>query len=526
VTTGVNRCAGSWLGMRPRASVAILVVFLVAGCLGPSDEGPPTASPGPSEPVPADWAERALPFGAQHAHSDPAQHEGLSTPNFEVLGWDPMINDYHKANAGGHYCGDVGVNAKGKYAVVNGFTSDVALVVMDVTDPGHPTKAGELVLTRTHVYDAAMVPDASFVILATSPLDTGPDTPPLRNPIRAEWTDACGQTHVGPEQDAPYASGVVLVDLSDPRSPRVADYVAQPVIGAHSVFATLLDGQRWVLASTTNLVHQVSYFSFFTVESLPALGPRLQAQGTYDAQYPGQNSASAPLSNGHVDGWIQKHPITKANLAYLANWDGGLTILRIDGPGRFTVVGTWNDLDQSKGSEMTGQIHDALPIEGTWEGKHYTFVGQEIVNHPAKRPTGQVVRLDTTDPANPKPTGRWTLPVDVEWSQTLIFSTHYIELIERTLLVSLYHGGVWAADADPSQGPELPTLGVFVPDRVPPEVRVGARGDPAPEVLDVLGQADGSFVSFDARGGIYVLRFHPENRMPPLEPWTADAWIK
>ncbi|MBI2077379.1 MAG: hypothetical protein HYT80_03270 [Euryarchaeota archaeon] len=512
--------------MTTRPLVLLVATLVVAGCAG-GERGGETPRPTQTPDVPLDWAAKALPFGSGHGHADPLQHQDLSTPNFEVLGWDPLETGYHGANSGGYYCGDVGAKAGQRIAVTHSFSSDVALIVIDVTDPAKPTKLGELAIPRIHVYDVAMFPDASFAVLATNPARATPTAEAGASvPIR---TDACGRTTSLDQEPVPYSSSVVLVDLANPQQPRVVDSVAQPAIGPHSVFATLIDGKRFVLAATTNLVHQVSYFTFFTVDAVPAVGPRLTQYGVFDAQYPAPPAGTPPLSNGHVDGWIQKHPTTKEVLAYLANWNGGLIIVRLEGPGQVRQVANWNDYDTSKGKEMTGQIHDALPIEGTWDGKHYTFIGQEIVTRPANRPTGQVILLDTTDPARPTPKARWTLPVDVEWSNAsdqLIFSTHYIELVNQTLFVSLYHGGVWAVDARPEKGPELPTLGVFVPDRIAPKVRAGAQADPAPEVLDVLALENGDLVSYDGRGGVYVYRFTDTGDVPVPAPWTKDAWIR
>ncbi|MDX1611720.1 MAG: hypothetical protein R3185_05075, partial [Candidatus Thermoplasmatota archaeon] len=323
-----------------------------------------------------------------------------------------------------------------------------------------------------------------------------------------------------------YASGVVLVDITDPTAPEVADYAPQPVLGAHSVFATSIDGTYRVLGSTTNLVHQTSFFTFWTIEETPA-GAQLVETAAYSAQNPDPGDA-APLTNGHVDGWIQAHPETGDELAYLADWNGGLHIVRIVGPGQLEQVAVWNDYDPDAGAGMTGQIHEALPMEELWDGKHYTFIGQGVSSRPTERPTGQVIMLDTTDPANPEPVTRWTLPVDVEFGGSLQFSTHYIDVVDRTLFVALYHGGVWAVDADPDQGPEMATLGVFIPDRVSPS--------PPPEhlsifpwtpiVLDVLALPSGQLVTFDGTSGAYTLSFDADLGVPQPDPWTEDSWIE
>ncbi len=121
---------------------------------------------------------------------------------------------------------------------------------------------------------------------------------------------------------------------------------------------------------------------------------------------------------------------------------------------------------------------------------------------------------------------RWTLPVDVDWPGALglAFSTHYPVLVNDTLYVAMYHAGVWAADARPEVWPELPSLGVFIPDGVPstpPHL-----GSLTPEVLEILDLGDGTLLTFDADGMAYVIRLDRDDPdVPPAAPWTKDAWI-
>ncbi len=478
-----------------------------------------------------------------HDHTNPALHRGLSSPNVDVLGWTPLSTEYHGAPSGGYYCGEVSLGER-QIAVVNSFTSDVAIVIVDVTDPAAPVMLGELVLPNTHIYDSAISDDGRYAILATSPLDVlfpepgraslagigpvfeepeVPDGGPSHS-ITPVWRDACGNEYQGPEDLVPYASGVLLVDLSDPTVPSVADFVPQPAIGPHSVSATTIDGTSWVLASTTNLVYTASFFSFFTIEDTPLGGklvPHSEFSANYENQVAGTGTDVHPLLNGHVDGTIQKHEPTGDTLAYLANWDGGLIVVRIDGPGQLTRLATWGERDPAAGQGMTGAIHTAYPV-GMWHGNHVVITGQELGARPDGRPTGQIVILNTTDPANPQPLARWTLPVNIEWSGGLIFSTHYVALVDDTLYTALYHGGVWAADASPEQWPELPSIGVFIPDSQPDAP--AATGGPTPEVLDVLALADGSVVAFDSTTGAYTFRIQP-GALPLAQPWTDDAWI-
>jgi len=519
--------------VRRAVLVLLAVASVAAGCLSspPHPAAPPAAGAGATD---SSWALRALPtLGTDdhHDHNDPAQHKGLSTPNFQVLGWDPLVTDYHKRPSGGYSCGTVVDTGSRKLAVYNSFTTDVALIVVDLSNASHPRKMGELVLPLTHVYDASVTDDGMFAVLGTDPLDKGPDFPPTMPALATykthpTWTDACGEEHVGPEADLPYASGLVLVDLRDPASPKVADYVAQPVLGAHSVSTAAIDGTTYVAASTTNLLHGASYYLFYTVETAPL--PKLLPYGEATAQYPAVSAVDPAVSaaiNGHVDATIAKHPVTHQVLAYLANWNGGLSIVELAGRGDVRPIGLWNDYDPSKGAEMTGQIHSVLPMPDLRNGRHITVIGPELGGHPANRPTGNVILLDTTDPAHPKALARWTLPVDAQWDQGAIFSTHYLDLVGDTLFVSLYHGGIWAADASESQWPNLPSLGVFLPDHDSDAPFSKGVYPWRPLTVEIGHLKDGTLVTVDHATGVYTLRFDPKDpRVPRLPGWTADGW--
>jgi hypothetical protein len=232
------------------------------------------------------------------------------------------------------------------------------------------------------------------------------------------------------------------------------------------------------------------------------------------------------LSNGHTDATIEKHPVTGQTVAYLADWDGGLHIIRLDGPGQATPLASWGASPGGDPTQMKGHIHSIWPVPGVQDGHHYLLTGQEVIGRPAGRPSGQVVILDITNPAVILRGAKWTLPVDVQWppSQGEMFSTHYPILVNGTLFVSMYHGGVWAADASKANWPDLPSVGSFIPDAAP--AGKPFRGGPTPEVLETLSLGDGTLLVFDGTSGAYTVRFHPgDPRVAPALPWPDNPWI-
>jgi hypothetical protein len=573
-----------------RVAIVLTLVLAVAGCL--TDAGP-EADPASTQAPDVDdttrqaqqasvapnatsgWAERALPDGPDHDHMDAGDHRQRSTPNMQVRGYDPLVTDHHDATSGDYYCGGKAELDDKTITVTHSFETDVALVVVDVSDPANPEKIGELALPNTHVWDVSVTDDGSYAILGVTPNEVPPeedgsaeavpsepghghshgeaedevqvdwDDPRLspaaqrlgpddvgQTSLQPVWRDACGNEFQGPETEVPYLAGGVLVDLRDLTSPEVADFVPQPLLGGHSVVANTVDGQHHVMVATTNLQHQTSYFSFYTIEEVGPMGdlqPRLTPFGTFSSAYPVPESPDqVPTINGHVDGWIQKHPETGELLAHLANHNGGYLVVHLAERGVIEPVGTWNDYDRQAPYGQTGAIHTARPLEGTREGRHLTIVGQELVTRAEHRPTGEMIVMDTTDPADPQPVARWTFPADVDWNGTLMFSTHYVAPDGERLFVSSWHGGVWATNVSEEHWPELPTTGVFLPGMESPEApppHLGAYIPYQPIVPDVFALGDGTFAAFDGPSGVYVVDHERTGEVPVPEPWTEDAWI-
>jgi hypothetical protein len=530
--------------MRALLFAAIVTITLFAGCLdgagqtaGAGAERRAGAGPGvPALQIPDGWSEWPLTEGEGHNHAEHAQHLNWSTPNFEVLGYDPLITDYHGRTAGGYLCGDAVEKDGRRLAVVHSFTTDVAFIVADVTDPSDPKKLGEFVMANTHVYDLAVTPDLKTVLLATSPGLNNIGTDPGQEQPRASFRDACtGEERVvdGPEQGLPFASGIVVVDITNPRNPSITDFRFFPTNGGHSVTTREVNGRPLVLISVPNgglglppgapavppPTRAHSYYVFAELQE-QAGGRKLIPLSVYNyAGRPGPVDGVKLPAEMH-DGTMHKHPVTGQWLAYLAYGTTGLVIVNIDDPRNPKLVSHWEKWDELGEAGPGNHFqHETLPIDGTWDGKHYTFMGEECTAHPQKTPTCLVTAFDTTNPAAPKLVGAWTLPHDVQWSTGLQFSLHYLALVNQTLFVTVYHAGLWAVDVSHlgQGGLSLPSTGVFMPPNQSPKP---ARGVPySPRVNDVIAFADGKLLVYDAYTGLYLVQFDDRNPAPSPEPW-------
>lgn len=495
-----------------------------------------------------DWATAALPYGDGHDHRDPSHHAGRSTPNFRLLGWDPLITGALGTTATGMMCGGIAQRQDGRQvAVVNTWFTEVAFVLVDVTDPAKPMKLGEFVMENAFAYDADITPDGLHVAIATTvgdlkALDSASDTtalPPTPPEITLTYRNACGDA-TSLSTPLPLQGGVVLVGIQDPMSPALEDFYPLPIAGAHSVSTAEVDGMTVVLASVANTIHGTSYVQFIEVQDT-MLGSRLLPLSVFQAP-PSLATTDRPLVDGHLDGAIQKHPIDGRTYAYLAYWDAGVVIADITDLRLPTYVSSFTDFGGGPGylaGQSDGAVHEVLPIPGTWNGRHYALAGQELVAPPEERTSGWVHLLDTTDPARMTFVGSWTLPVDAEWEsgfpllrednqEYLLFSPHYLALIDRTLFVTQYHGGVWAVDlSDDATLPNPLSIGVFLPTNESPKPGPPAFStepiDYTPAVLEALATPDGNLLVFDAMSGAYVVSFDASTPAPSPPPWSRAS---
>lgn len=468
------------------------------------------------------WALAALPFGPEHDHATLAHHANLTTPNFEIVGWDPLVSGTFGFTPGGHFCGDAQDVAGGRRLAAVEQRTVGGFALADVTDPAAPAWLGEFVMPQSRVYDMAVLPDGAHVVLVTTDQVNTPGLP-VEAP-RLEWRSRCAAApvamplapRVGVEDPLPRPSSIVLVDISDPAAPEVIDQRPLPTAG-HSVFPVVKDGRTLLLIAA--LAPNNGYYQFYEVADTP-VGARLVHLATHAV-----DTGSAPTdpnkSQAH-DGWIAQHPVTGEWLAYLA---GGkdLAILNVDDPLQPREISRWTDWSPARAG-AAANMHSVYPLPETWDGRHFTLLGPEFGDHPEGQPTGTLWVLDTTDPAAPLAVGAWTLPHDVEWSDVYMFSNHYFTAHGRTAFVSMYHGGVWAVDLAPVANATelvmLPSVGVFMADRVspaPPQTML--RWTPTAQEVFVFD--DGTLVVFDGSSGIYTLRFDASRPAPAPEPWPV-----
>ncbi|MHB8586487.1 MAG: LVIVD repeat-containing protein [Thermoplasmatota archaeon] len=559
-------------GMRAALLAGLMIASAFVGCISANIQPIHGASAARASALPSDWYEAALNHDKDHNHSDINQHMNLSTPNFHLLGHDPLLTEaYNGTPAYGYGCGEAGTTESGRTLfVVNAFQNSLTFVLEDVTDARHPIKVGEFYEKGMGSYDADITPDGRYVVLAfdqqtRAPVPSSPTGPTLAGTDASGGASGSGETPSAPRigfhglcadnaniefplPDAAVATaGIVLVDVSDPAHPKLADWDPMPGRNLHSVSTALVNGVDWVIGSelggalatpVTRLIpggtglHALSYFVFDEVQAT-TLGTKLVRVGTYDsppATFGSDPAITVPIRNGHTDATMLEHPISHKLYAYLADWEGGVLVLDMSMPAVPRLVAQWTPphpltvYPYGDSSCYRSAIHEVLPANRTWDGHYYIFAGQECpLKTDTTGPGGSVFVLDFTDPTTLKLVGSWHLPEDTGvWTTEYQASPHYLALVNRTLLISDYHAGLWAADvSNASDLAAPPSIGVYIPAIPGPKMPKNPGTVPFCEQVEAL--PSGAVVLTEDTTGLYVLHFDASDPAPAAPPYQYST---
>ncbi len=289
------------------------------------------------------------------------------------------------------------------YALTGGKLSDGHGYVWDVTDPGNIFKTDSIQVDARSVNDMKVSPDGRYGTMTR-------------------------------EGASNRKNGVVFLDLADPAHPVVASEVTEYGLtgGVHNAFPTeryafvLADGDKYVI---------------------------LDVADPYNPKY--VSEYNHPNSSLH-DVWVLD------GLAYSAEWENGLVVVDV-GDGRWGGS-IDNPVFVSSYPLPTGGTHAVFPYVSQSTGKHYVFVGDEIMQRrglawegpgqgrgsyqlPYDPETGMngiplatqgyIQIIDFSDPENPEMVARY------EVSE---YGTHNIWVEDDKLYQAYYEGGLRVVD--------------------------------------------------------------------------------
>jgi hypothetical protein len=493
--------------------VGLLAVGAIAGCLDDgSGDGDLTGDGGQENrgqryPLPAD----PMPEGADHDHTDPAQHKFLW--NYEFSARDGLMQN--AANVAGVHALDV--QAGYLFGAVYGSHSasvDGGLVIWDITtDPAHPVEVGRWTIPGSVGGDRSMeaTPDGDFAVISTEPVDCAGHVNPL------------GAT-----------AAAYLIDTRDKTLPVVADVMTINRATAGS----LLDGQApssgVELGQHSVAVHRIADADYAFIAGKIFRIDRSE-QG-------GQLVYQSAIETGH-DIYVRDTP-WNTTWAIAANGGGGMLVYDVTDPAKPFELAVW-DLDD----------RDQLEVDYYFHTADVSFQDGQVVLVLTSEDWGETISpLWTIDgnplvgirEAPPKPIlleqmGTWRNPGNHSALAGLTFSLHNPRFHDGGLLtLSSYHGGMWQLDL---RSPEFWVDPAPIAYAAFAEGEPSATGDPvenavqnnlcgldialdAPSYWDVEVGADGITYLADGFLGLYTFKptaDHPVYGNAPAGTYLGTA---
>ena len=352
------------------------------------------------------------------------------------------------------------------YALTGAKRSDGYGFVWDVTDPGGIVKTDSIQVDARSVNDMKVSPDARYATMTR-------------------------------EGASNRRNGVVILDLADPAHPKIASEVTDHGLtgGVHNAFPTnehifaLAGGDKYVILDIADI---------------------------YNPRYVGEYNH--PDSRLH-DVWVMD------GLAYSAEWETGLVVADV-GDGRWGGSPE-NPVFVSSYPLPTGGTHAVFPYVSESTGKHYVFVGDEIMSRrglawegpgqgrgsyqlPYDPETGMngiplatqgyVQIIDFSDPENPEMVARYEVPE---------YGTHNVWVEDDVLYQAYYEGGVRMVDVSGdlmgnlyTQGREIAVFKAYDPIGYVPN---------SPMAWSVMPFKGRIFFS-DTNSGLWSARLVPRSR--------------
>ena len=279
-------------------------------------------------------------------------------------------------------------------------------------------------------------------------------------------------------------NGIVLLDLTDPAHPVVADtYTNDLTGGVHNVFFS--GDNLYAIHNGTLDVHVLNVADPTDVEEV----------GRWGIDKPGKYLHDIWV----VDG-----------LAYVSYWNDGVYILDA-GDGRWGGTPT-EPVEVSSFAYKEGNTHFAFPYTNA-DGHRYLFVGDEIFDcedcisrngHPGDGSRGFVHVLDLEDPENLREVARYEVPEA---------GAHNLWVEDDKMYVAYYQAGLRVVDVSGELRGDLYKQGremAWFPTGTPDGNVVNSPMAWGPQPFK------GHVYVSDLNSGLWVVRIEPKNKVTPV----------
>lgn len=212
---------------------------------------------------------------------------------------------------------------------------------------------------------------------------------------------------------------------------------------------------------------------------------------------PGQWTAGGEPRGPEIDGHYCHHPLRLGDRLYTGYWHAGFVILDVSDLAHPRLV---SHLDWSP--PYPCPTHTALPIPQTLRGRRWLVVTDEEVHlRLAPRPNAFLWMVDITDETNPVPVATWRVPHDKPFDPQNWFGAHQPQeqVYDNRVFVTWFTAGLRVLDIG---DPYAPTeIGYYLPHAGPGQRRIHSN--------DVFLNRDGLVYLIDRFNGLDILEWTP-----------------
>jgi len=298
------------------------------------------------------------------------------------------------------------------------------------------------------------------------------------------------------EPDAPsWQGGLKVFDISTPSQPHEIAFLKMPGKGVHRM--TYWEAPyAYMSGSDDGLIDQFLVIVDLSEPARPCEVGRwwFPGQNTAAGETPTWTPTAAHGAGGGAKRYALHHPLIRGERAYCGWWDAGLVILDIADKRQPKLVS-----HLEFGSDMSTATHTALPLTG----RDVLVVTDEQLANDCKGMQTRVRVVDIADEHHPKVVSQFPVPEGDFCSRGGRFGPHNLHEMRpgslsdsNTLYVTWFNAGLRVVDVSNASQPK--EVAYFVPDAPP--------GRSSIQFNDVLVANDGLvYVTDRFKGGLYIV---------------------
>lgn len=421
----------------PSLVAALLVLGILAGCLGSSDDQRTSDGAVDHAGIAAAIGE---PIEMEHDHTDASLHTG--SHNVELVAWSSLGIPLGQQGFANFVLRDDPETGRTLAYVASDGDTRGGFVIADITDEERIAVLGSYMVDGNNIQEVRVTPDGRFAAMNVQAI-----------PEPGFFTSPGGPADCG--------ACIHLVNIEDPEAPRLVSVLPVELLGTHNLaFHVLPDGQLYL---------------FYVGQPLAGTNPDPVGNRVGIARFvelPGGNALLVPVGNlvhdttfddGRSfphDVLIAEHPLTGQTIAYVSWWEGGAVTFDVTTQAAWAMPEIGRNTETAPSSALA--IHWLVQEETVrTDGRVIAWSAPEIGS--LDDGTGVVRAYDASDPRELVQVGTWQLPGNLSIEGRYILSPHTAVPDQATglLAVAHYHAGVWILDMTDPEDPEA--LGYYLP---------------------------------------------------------------